>query len=180
MSLSTSPTFYSAAGTTVDSPAGTLVGTVLPTVAAVGTALVGGVFFAFSAFVMPALGRLTAPEGAAAMQSINVTAERAPLMLALFGTALVCLVAGWRAIASWGTAAAPWLLAGAALYLVGTVGVTIVGNVPMNEKLAGMDPSAATTATYWATYLSSWTTWNTVRTVAGLAGSVCFVLARRA
>ena len=32
-------------------------------------------FFAFSTFVMQALDRLPAPQGIAAMQSINVTAE---------------------------------------------------------------------------------------------------------
>lgn len=59
----------------------------LLTVAAVlGCGLNAGVFFAFSGFVMAALRRLPAPQGIAAMQSINVTAVRPPLMAALFGT----------------------------------------------------------------------------------------------
>ncbi len=40
---------------------------------ALGSALVAGVFFAFSTFVMKALGRLQPEQGIAAMQSINVT-----------------------------------------------------------------------------------------------------------
>jgi len=43
-------------------------------VAALGAGLNGGVFFAFSTFVMPALSRLPASQGIAAMQSINVAA----------------------------------------------------------------------------------------------------------
>ena len=54
----------------------------------------GGVFFAFSAFVMQALARLPPAQGIAAMQSINVAAVTPPFMVALFGTALACL--GWR------------------------------------------------------------------------------------
>lgn len=38
----------------------------------VGSALMAGVFFAFSTFVMKALRRLPSPQGIAAMQSINV------------------------------------------------------------------------------------------------------------
>ena len=40
--------------------------------AARGSGVVGGVFFAFSSFVMAALARRPAHEGIAAMQSINV------------------------------------------------------------------------------------------------------------
>lgn len=45
---------------------------VLALVAAVGSALIGGAFFAFSSFVMGALGKLPPAQGVAAMQSINV------------------------------------------------------------------------------------------------------------
>ena len=44
----------------------------LAVVTASGAILVAGVFFAFSTFVMGALGRLPPEQGIAAMQSINV------------------------------------------------------------------------------------------------------------
>jgi len=53
-----------------------------------GCGLVGGVFFAFSAFVMNALANLAPAQGIAAMQSINRSAIRPTFMIALFGTAL--------------------------------------------------------------------------------------------
>ena len=59
--------------------------------AALGCGTVGGVFFAFSTFVMPALRRLPEAQGVAAMQSINITAITPLFMTALFGTAVVCL-----------------------------------------------------------------------------------------
>nr|MBA3281491.1 hypothetical protein [Acidimicrobiia bacterium] len=59
--------------------------------AAVGSATVGGVFFAFSTFVMPALGRRPASEATAAMQSINAKAVNPLFMGALFGTGMACV-----------------------------------------------------------------------------------------
>ena len=67
--------------------------TTLTFISAIGCGLVGGVFFAFSTFVMQGLGRLPAPQGAAAMQAINVTAVTPVFMAALFGTAAVCIAA---------------------------------------------------------------------------------------
>lgn len=46
----------------------------LTLLAAIGCGLMGGAFFAFSAFVMKALARLSPQQGIAAMQSVNVTA----------------------------------------------------------------------------------------------------------
>ncbi len=63
----------------------------LPTLTALGCALVAGVFAAFSGFVMAALGRITDDAGAAATRSVNVTAVRPPLMVLLFGSAAACV-----------------------------------------------------------------------------------------
>ena len=58
-------------------------------------------FCAFSTFVMPALKRLPAPQGIAAMQSINELAVTPLFMTALFGTAAACVgVAAWELITS--------------------------------------------------------------------------------
>jgi uncharacterized membrane protein len=74
---------------------------------ALGCGLCAGVFFAFSAFVMPALGRLPAGQGIAAMQSINKLAVTPAFMTALFGSALACAgLAAWGVVA-WGERPAP-------------------------------------------------------------------------
>lgn len=62
-------------------------GTVL---SALGCGLMAGVFFAFSTFVMKALGALPPAQGIAAMQSINVAVINRWFMAAFFGTALLC------------------------------------------------------------------------------------------
>ena len=60
--------------------------TSLVSATAIGAALVAGIFYAFSTFVMQALGRLAPREGIAAMQSINVVVINPLFFLAFFGT----------------------------------------------------------------------------------------------
>ena len=141
---------------------------VLILVAAVGCGLVAGFFFAFSIVVMAALGRLPAPQGVAAMQSINVTVINPWFMTAWLGTGAACLATIVGALADWGSSYSPYLLIGGGLYLVGSIGVTMAFNVPRNDALAKVDPAGAEAADHWARYLTEWTAWNHVRTIAPL------------
>ena len=146
---------------------------------ALGCGLVAGVFFAFSTFVMPALKRLPTAYGIAAMQSINKLAVTPAFMAALFGTAVACLgLVAWAAISS-GERPAALVIAGGALYLVGTIGVTIACNVPLNDGLATLLPQKADAAYRWDEYVTNWTAWNHVRTVAALAAAAVLTTALR-
>ena len=146
---------------------------------ALGSGLNAGVFFAFSTFVMPALKRLPAAHGIAAMQSINILAVTPAFMAALFGTAVACLgLVAWAVISS-GERPTALVIAGGALYLVGTIGVTIACNVPLNDGLAMLHPQAAGAASRWAEYVTKWTAWNHVRTVAALAAAAVLTAALR-
>ena len=79
-------------------------------------------------------------------------------------------------LADFGGSLVPALL-GCALYLVGCIGVTMFGNVPLNQRLANTDPGGDEAESLWGFYLSRWTRWNHVRTAASLAAAACFVLA---
>ncbi|MBD1856238.1 DUF1772 domain-containing protein [Leptolyngbya boryana FACHB-1624] len=142
--------------------------------AALGCGLVGGVFFAFSTFVMPALESLQPAQGIAAMQSINIKAINPFFMFAIFGTASVCLLLAIAALLNWHQPHTAFLLAGSLLYLMGTVGVTIVFNVPLNDALAVVKPESTEGANLWARYLTNWTFWNHIRTIAALIASALF------
>jgi uncharacterized membrane protein len=146
---------------------------------ALGCGLVAGVFFAFSAFVMPALRRLPAAQGIAAMQSINRLAVTPALMTALFGTALACVGLVVWAVLAWGQPSAPWVLAGGALYLAGAIVVTIAGNVPLNDALAAVQPDGADAAGRWAGYLGRWAAWNHLRAAASFAAAGLLTVALR-
>ena len=88
---------------------------VLTLVAVLGCAMMAGVFFAFSAFVMKALARLPAEQGVAAMRAINVAAITPAFMAVLFGTAATCGALAVWALFAWGERFAPYLLVGGAL-----------------------------------------------------------------
>lgn len=150
---------------------------VLTFIAAIGCGVVAGIFFAFSSFVMAALGRLPASQGIVAMQSINVTVINPGFMLALFGTALLCLALAGMAFFSWGQPGSALIVAASLLYLLSCIGVTMVRNVPLNDLLAAAQPDAPDAHALWSRYLREWTLWNHVRTVAPAASAVLFTLA---
>jgi uncharacterized membrane protein len=152
---------------------------VLTFVAALGAGLTAGLLFAFSAFVMDALARLPPEQGIAAMQSINVAVLNPLFFTVFFGTAVLCVVLAGAGLFRWGEAGAIYLVAGSLLYLVGTIGVTIALNVPLNNALAAVAPNSAEGASLWTRYVVSWTAWNHVRTVAALTALASFIMALR-
>ena len=145
--------------------------------AAIGSGLVAGIFFAFSSFVMAALGRLPSDHGVAAMNAINVTVINPGFFLAFFGTAALCLAAS-AGIALRGTPSGGTLvLLASVIYVVGCIGVTMLRNVPLNNALAAVTPGTPEAAALWTRYLGEWTFWNTVRTVAPIVSAVLFTAA---
>lgn len=148
----------------------------LAVAAILGSAMIGGVFFAFSSFIMKALSRVPSSKGIAAMQSINVVVLNPSFLGTFLGTALISVLLAVLAVMDLGTAAAPWFLAGALLYLVGTFLVTGLGNVPLNDQLAAVSVAGPRAARIWEHYLDRWTTLNTIRTGAAAAAALLFTL----
>jgi uncharacterized membrane protein len=144
---------------------------------ALGCGLNAGVFFAFSAFVMKALARLPVQQGIGAMQAINVAAVTFAFMAALFGTAAACGALVVWALLAWDEGFALYLLVGSALYLVGTILLTIAYHVPRNEALARVEPHSAEAESHWRRYLSGWTAWNHVRAAAALVAAAVLTIA---
>jgi uncharacterized membrane protein len=149
---------------------------VIGTAALLGAAVVGGIFFAFSSFIMNALARMPPAEGIGAMQSINVVVINPSFLGVFFGTGVLSLVAGGLAVASWGRSAAPFLLAGALVYLLGTILVTIAANVPLNDWLAARSAAEPGAVAVWEHYLARWTVWNHVRTAASIGAALLYAL----
>lgn len=153
--------------------------TALTMATALGSAAIGGVFFAFSSFVMPALGRLPAAQGVAAMQSVNVAAVRPAFMTGLFGTALLSAGLVAYALVTWGDRRAVLLAVGGVLYLVGTIGLTLGYHVPLNNALAVVDAGSPEASELWVSYLREWTRANSVRSAAALGAAVAYIWALR-
>lgn len=154
----------------------TFVITTAVVVALIGSAMIGGVFFAFSSFVMKALARMPAAEGIAAMQSINVVVLNRSFLGLFIGTAVLSLLVGVLTATGWGTPSAPWWIAGALAYVLGTFGVTARGNVPLNDQLAAVSANDSGSAAFWQHYLDRWTLLNTVRAAAATVAAVLFTV----
>lgn len=138
---------------------------VLTVLAIAGCGLIAGVFFAFSTSVMPGLARLPKPAAALAMQQANRTILNPLFLLVFVGTAAVCLLVAVAALVT-GHGGAVWLVAGALLYVVGGFVLTLVVNVPMNNRLDVADPDSPDGSEIWTEYRSRWTAWNHLRAVA--------------
>jgi len=144
---------------------------------AIGCGLTGGAFYAFSTFIMKAIGSVAPPVGIAAMQSINIVVINPWFMTVLFGPALLGIGLSAYAIANGSREGTGWLLAGALTYTLGTLGVTIAFNVPRNNVLAAVDPDSASGAAVWALYLRAWTFFNHVRTIAAVVAMALLIVA---
>lgn len=136
----------------------------LTLLAILGAGLNGGVYFSFSTFTMAALRRLPPGQGAAAMQAVNIEAVRPAFMSLFFGTAVVSLAAAILALLDLGDPGSPLVIAGSASYLSSIVS-TAAYNVPLNDRLATVDPESAEGRQSWATYQRRWTRGNHLRAI---------------
>jgi len=147
----------------------------LAVVGALGAGLNAGVFFAFSTFVMQALGRLPSKAAVEAMQAINIEAPRPGFMVVFMGTAAVSVVLAISSIGRLSEPAAVYQLIGSGFYLVGVV-ITGTFHVPRNNALADVAADSEAAAMAWTAYLRSWTRGNHVRTFTSLAAAFVLTL----
>mgnify|MGYP003574981734 CR=1 FL=1 len=133
------------------------------------TGLMAGLFYSYSCSVNPGLGRLTDANYLAAMQNIN-RAILNPAFFACFLGTLVLLPLSAYFHYSQPVGLKFWLVAGAAMvYIVGLFGVTMAGNVPLNNMLDKTDLTSATAeqlAQLRAAFEGPWNRWHAIRTIA--------------
>ena len=157
-----------------------VLGTIVTTAAAVGSAIAGGVYANFSARVMPRLAELPDAHGISTMQQFNRDAVQAPFMTVFFGSAALSVAVIARAVGRPERAWYDWVAAGgSALYLLGFA-VTIGYNVPRNERLAAVVADSPAAVQVWHDYLREWTTANSLRAAMSLAGAAALGLAAAA
>lgn len=142
-----------------------------------GCALVAGVFFAFSSFVMKALSRLPPDEGIFAMQRINEFALQTSFLAVFLGTAAGSVALPLLSLTNSTPHPRLFLLLSCATYFIGTFLVTIVFNVPLNNSLAKLTNTTPDRQEQWVHYQVSWTAWNHVRTATSLIATCLLALA---
>lgn len=111
------------------------------------------------------------------MQAINRVIVRPVFLMVFLGTGVTCvlaLITGWQDL---GHRSRIWGISGAIVYLLGSVGVTIAFNVPLNNRLDRVDADSEQGASMWETYFVRWTRWNHVRSIATIASTALLILA---
>ena len=134
--------------------------------------IMAGVYFAFSTFVMRSLAALERGAGMRAMQSINEVILRSLFLPVFFGGTISSAAIASLGLIDNSLPAAAAMIAGGACYFIGMFLVTVIGNVPLNNRLAAADAGTVEGETTWRFYLKRWTTWNHLRTIACLAATV--------
>ena len=116
------------------------------------SALVAGVFQSFSDFVMRSLVAARSGTGIGAMQLSNRKVYKSVFLVMLIG--LVPLMIGFAivALATLNRVGRDLILTAAVIHLVAVFGVTMVGNVPMNNRLDRMLSSTEEADSYWHIY----------------------------
>lgn len=154
----------------------------LTALAALAAAAACGMMYVFSTFVMRGLDRTGPIEAITAMRGINVAANTNPaFLLAYFGATILALIVGTMAVIQFGQPGTAWILAGAVVGILAGI-ITMVFNVPLNNRLESVDPaglSVADAAIQWQAYLSTWTAWNHVRAAASFIAAVLMLVGLR-
>jgi uncharacterized membrane protein len=141
-------------------------------VATTGAGLMAGVYFAFSGFIMRALDQLGAARAADAMNAINDVILRSWFMPLFFGTTLLYAILAGVALFHPEMAGRWWLFAAGLVYLIGMFLCTVLFNVPLNNRLAGMSADDNARVEAWEHYCRHWVRWNHLRVVSSLAALV--------
>lgn len=146
-------------------------------VSVIACALVAGVFLTFSDFVMKSLAASETAGGIESMQIINRKVFKFVFMVLLLGmSALSPLLIGCAYFYVSGSASS-WAIADGTIYLLGVFLVSLVFNVPMNQRLDAMDYASSDAASYWKTYVPVWSFWNYIRAISSGGSAVCYLVA---
>lgn len=142
-----------------------------------GFGMNAGLFFIFSNTVMTALAQLKDTQGAEAMNRINDEIQNPLFFIIFMGSALLSLfIILFELLVMSGDA--NWLaLTASAIFFVGCIFVTIIFNVPLNNRLAEAEKRGPGLKEMWDEYLSNWIKWNHVRTAACIISAVLMAFA---
>lgn len=150
------------------------IGNAILTVTATLTALMAGLFYAWSCSVMLGFARLADREFISVMQKTNRAIQNPVFFAAFFGAPIFLVISTvfhYHQSPRFG-----FLLAAAIIYLAGTFGVTVFGNVPLNNALDRFDLESAEEAEIAGLRLNFERLWNNLNTIRTVSSTIALVL----
>ena len=145
-------------------------------ITATATGLIAGLFYAYSCSVNIGLGRLPDKEYIAAMQSINIAILNPLFFVSFLGTLLLLPLSTYLNFEQPLSTRFLLLLAAAIIYAIGVFGVTMLGNVPLNDALAGFDLEHASVKSIYEQRIRFEQPWLFLHQVRTIASVVCLIL----
>ncbi len=136
--------------------------------------LVAGLFYAYSCSVNPGLKALGDTEYIRAMQSINRAIQNPYFFCSFMGLLLVFPLCCWQ---MYGSGTSFYLmLAAAIIYFILVFGITIFGNVPLNNMLESFKINEASNEQIASTRIAFEKPWNQFHLIRTLASVISFSL----
>ncbi len=151
--------------------------TIILILTATSTALIAGLFYAYSCSVTLGLGKLSDEGYLSAIQSINREILNPVFYATFMGTFFLLPLSTWLEYNADGASKRfLFLLAATSVYAIGTFGVTIAGNVPLNEALDKFNIQAASAEElkHQRTFFEM--PWNKLNNIRAIANSVSLML----
>jgi len=130
--------------------------------------LVAGLLYGYSCSVNIGLRALPDVEYLKAMQSINIAIQNPYFFLSFMGLLFMLPLTVWQWYSQQPTTTFYLLVIATLIYFIGVFGVTVFGNVPLNNQLAGFVVSTASSNELSAMRLkfeNPWNTYHLIRTV---------------
>lgn len=154
--------------------------TMILALATITTALVAGLFYAFAVSINIAFTALPDPAYITATQAINVAIVNPAFLVSFLGAPVLLVLAAWLHARPAFTRRSGYILAAAVIFVIGSFGVTVLANIPLNDQLAAFSAEGASPAELHRVreaFAIPWNNWHLVRTLAGIAALVLMVMA---
>ena len=148
----------------------------LDKVAIISFGFIGGVYFAFSFFVMQSLKKTSAPHAIRTMNTINLVILKSPFMILFFFSSFIAFILLWENLILYKLMSYEGFAS--LIFLLGMFICTATKNVPLNNKLADFDfnDSNYNPEIEWNDYYTNWIKWNHVRTTSCFTSMVLLLI----
>ena len=137
---------------------------------------IGGVYFAFSFFVMHSLKKINHLEAIRIMNSINSVILKSPFMLLFFFSSFIAVILFLKNLILFKIIYNQFL--SSLVFLGGMFLCTVIKNVPLNKKLANFNfnDTSNDPELEWGYYYKNWIKWNHIRTASCFVSTVLLVI----
>ncbi|MDN5204877.1 DUF1772 domain-containing protein [Fulvivirgaceae bacterium BMA10] len=144
------------------------------------TGLSAGLFYAWYVSVIPGTKRVADHTYLETMQSINRAILNPGFFIIFFGSLIMLLISGYYQYLENLHLPFYFICTSIAFYMIGTLGITMFGNVPLNESLAPVnlsELSAEKLKSIRAAYEGRWNLFHAIRTLFSVLSFITLLIA---